>query len=402
MNVFLARQPILDVKQRIRAYEILYRSGYTNHYSAADPDEASSVVVLDTFQHLGLDSLTGGNPAFINFSSRLLAMDIATLFPSKYLVIELLESVESSPEVLEKCRELKAAGYTIALDDFVYTASSEPFLEVADIVKVDFQAADCSELADLVAVLQSRGLTMLAEKVENWEELELARDLGFTMFQGYYFSRPEIVTAKRLLPLQLICLELIAAVNRPEMDYKEVTAIISRDLSLTYSLLRLVNSAAFFPRHRIESVQQALVFLGEKEIKKWVSLIAMQQMRTTKLDAPVITSLVRGRFSELLADKTHLREKSGALFLSGLFSMLDVLLQRPMEMILEEVHAPPEVQQLLLEGSGPYEDIGSLVFAYEQGRWGDMEQYATRLRLEPEVVTQAYIEAIRWCPGSLD
>lgn len=129
--MFLARQPILDVKQRIRAYEILYRSGYTNHYLAADPDEASSIVVLDTFQHLGLDSLTGGSPAFINFSSRLLEMDIATLFPARYLVIELLETVDCRPEVLQKCRELKALGYTIALDDFVYSSSSEALLGVS-------------------------------------------------------------------------------------------------------------------------------------------------------------------------------------------------------------------------------------------------------------------------------
>mgnify|MGYP000856083559 FL=1 len=155
MNVFLARQPILDVKQRIRAYEILYRSGYTNHYLAADPDEASSIVVLDTFQHLGLDSLTGGSPAFINFSSRLLEMDIATLFPARYLVIELLETVDCRPEVLQKCRELKALGYTIALDDFVYSSSSEALLGVADIVKIDFQAADSSQLRWLVPELKA-------------------------------------------------------------------------------------------------------------------------------------------------------------------------------------------------------------------------------------------------------
>jgi len=400
--VFLARQPILDVKQRIRAYEILYRSGYTNHYLAADPDEASSIVVLDTFQHLGLDSLTGGSPAFINFSSRLLEMDIATLFPARYLVIELLETVDCRPEVLQKCRELKALGYTIALDDFVYSSSSEALLGVADIVKIDFQAADSSQLRWLVPELKARRLTLLAEKVESWEELRLACELGFTMFQGYYFSRPEIVTAKRLLPLQMICLELIRAVNQRPLDFRHVAGIVSRDLSLTYSLLRLVNSAAFSPRHRIESVQQALVFLGETEIKKWVSLLALQHMRTTKLDAPVVTSLVRGRFAELLAEQTHLREKSGALFLSGLFSMLDVLLQRPLDLILEEIGAPPEVRQLLLEGTGPYRDIGSLVLAYEQGRWGDMEEYATRLQLAAETVTQAYIEAIQWCPGSLE
>lgn len=398
MNVFLARQPILDEKQHVRAYEIFHRSGFTNYYQAPDPDEASSIVVLDAFQHLGLHSLTAGNPAFINFSSRLLELGVATLFPTQYLVVELLESVEGTKEILDKCWELKRAGYTLALDDFELNKGTEPLLEVAEIVKIDFHKTKLSELLAVLPVLKGRRLTLLAEKVESWEELNQAKDLGFTLFQGYYFSRPEIVTAKRLVPLQLICFELIKTVSEPELDLELISTTISKDLSLTYSLLRLVNSAAFFRRHRIESVKQALVLLGEREIKKWVSLLAMQQMQAKKHDAPVVTSLVRGRFAELLAQHTHLREKSGALFLSGLFSMLDVLLQRPLEQILEEIHAPSEIREMLLYGTGPYADLKGLVWSYEQGNWGDMEVYATRLKLEPETVTQAYLDAVRWCP----
>lgn len=399
MNVFLARQPILDVKHNIRAYEIFYRSGFTNHYTGIDPDQATSKVIINTFQDLGLESLTSGNPAFINFSSTLLEMNIATLFPSKYLVVELLETVVENEYVLEKCKDLKNRGYTLALDDFVYTSQSEPFLDVADIVKIDFITTERRQLEDWLPALKQRNLTLLAEKVETWDELQSAKNLGFTMFQGYYFSRPEIVTVKRLLPLQLTCFELINQVNQNEIDLDLLTATISKDLALTYSLLRLVNSAAFFRRHTIESVKQALVLLGEIEIKKWVTLIALQEMSMTNLGAPVVTSLVRGRFAELLAKKTRFKDKSGTLFLAGLFSMLDALLQRPLQLILEEIKAPIEIQELLLKGRGPYQDVGKLILAYEQGKWEDVELHARKLELESAAVCEAYLEALNWCPA---
>lgn len=169
MNVFLARQPILDEKQHVRAYEIFHRSGFTNYYQAPDPDEASSIVVLDAFQHLGLHSLTAGNPAFINFSSRLLELGVATLFPTQYLVVELLESVEGTKEILDKCWELKRAGYTLALDDFELNKGTEPLLEVAEIVKIDFHKTTLSELMAVLPILKRRRLTLLAEKVESWK-----------------------------------------------------------------------------------------------------------------------------------------------------------------------------------------------------------------------------------------
>ena len=398
MNVFLARQPILDKDQKVLAYEIFYRSGLDNVYTGNDHDEATSKVIIDTFHNLGLDSLTAGKPAFINFSTALLEQEVATLFPSDQLVVEVLECVRGSEEVLEKCRQLKAAGYTIALDDFVFNEDSEPFLDVADIVKIDLLVTARGEVPEVVRRLKDRNLILLAEKVETYEAFRHAAELGFKLFQGYFFSRPEMVTAKALAPLHLICLELIAEANQEELDLSKLADIISRDVSLSYSLLRLANSAIFARRHPTKTVKDALVYLGQREIRKWVSLIALQRMCSTDLEAPVITSLVRGRFAELIAAKTRFREAKGTLFLCGLFSLLDVLLQRPLLQILEEVGAPEETIELLIHRRGPYKEIGRLMIAYEYGQWEEVEVSSQKLNLPTFEVAQAYLDALEWCP----
>ena len=398
MNVFLARQPILDDKHNVLAYEIFYRSGFTNVYTGRDDDEATSKVIIDTFHNLGLDVLTSGKPAFINFSVGLLEQQVATLFPTEKLVVEVLESVRGTEEVLVKCRELKEFGYTLALDDFVYNEDNEPFLDIADIVKVDFLTADNQELEAVVNRLKKRDVLLLAEKVETHEALKLAQDLGFTLFQGYYFSRPEIVTAKALAPLHLVCFELISEAHRDEIDIDRMADIICRDVSLSYSLLRLANSAAFARRNPTKTVKQALVFLGQREIKKWVSLIALQRMSHTRLEAPVVTSLLRGRFAEQLAGHTEYKDVKGTLFLCGMFSLLDVLLQRPLGNVLEEIHAPLAMIDLLVHGKGPYQDFWRLVLAYERGQWDEVEEGARRLGLDVALVTRAYLDALEWCP----
>jgi c-di-GMP-related signal transduction protein len=400
MHVFLARQPILDKKQRILAYEVFYRSGFANVYTGDDHDGATSKVIIDTFHNLGLCSLTSGKPAFINFPATLLKKEVATLFPSEQLVVEVLESVTGSKEVLEKCRELKAAGYTLALDDFVYSEDSEPFLDLADIVKIDLLVTDASKLRETVNRLQNSKVRLLAEKVETYEAFQMAAEHGFTMFQGYFFSRPEMVLAKALAPFHLVCLQLIVEASKDEVELDRLTDIISRDVSLSYSLLRLANSAVFARRHPTKTVKQALVYLGQKEVRKWVSLIALQRMCKTELQAPVITSLIRGRFAELIAAETSFAAAKGTLFLCGLFSLLDVLLQRPLMDILEEIKAPSEVMDLLVHGKGPYKELGALVLAYERGHWDKVQMYSKKLDMAPELVAKAYLQAVEWCPQS--
>jgi|LSQX01.3.fsa_nt_gb EAL and modified HD-GYP domain-containing signal transduction protein len=399
MDVFLARQPIFDLNQEVYAYEVLYRSGISNAFSGeVDDDAASSKVILDTFQNFGLETITSGKPAFINFSSTLIEKDIATLLSPEYLVVEVLERVDPSPKVIKGIRDLRDLGYKIALDDFVYSRPFEPLLDLADIVKVDFQNTSLFEIKKLRARLLTRNAKLLAEKIETWEEFRLAKEQGFILFQGYYFQKPEMLTTTSLTPLEINHLQLVAEVNRDEVDFMEVAKIISTDLAFTYNLLKLINSAAFRSRERINSIQQAVVMLGEKELRKWITLIVLQGMSVSTMSEPVGVSLVRGRFAQLLAQRTRLREHQDALFMTGLFSMLDVLLQRPLETILNDVHAPEEVKDALLHNSGPYKEICSTVMAYEKGDWGKIAHNVETLNLDGSTLADSYMEAIQWYP----
>lgn len=396
MTVFLARQPILDANLNVYGYELFYRSGFTNHYTGINADEASSEVIMDTFQNLGLSNLTDGKPAFINFSTMLLEKEVATLFPATDLIIEILETVPIKAEIVENCRRLRAQGYTIVLDDFAYQENLLPLLDLAQIIKIDLQALNGSALEDAVKPLRKPKYTLLAEKVETWEEFRLALVSGFHLFQGYFFNKPEIITGKRLNPTQLNCLRLISTLNRPEFDFSELADIISRDLSLSFSLIKLVNSAAFAKRQDISSIRHALVYLGEEEIRKWVSLIALQRLSVVKPEAAFTTSIVRARFLELLAAQTKWRLFKERLFLAGLFSLLDVLLQKPLEEILIEMGASAPMQELLLHGAGPFKDLWGVALAYERGRWHGIEKRALALGLTPQNLSHAYLEAVQW------
>lgn len=399
MNVFLARQPIFDLNREVYAYEILYRSGSQNSFTGeVEDDKASSKVVFDTFQSFGLENLTGGKPAFINFPATLIHEEIATLFPREYLVVELLETVAPTPKIVEKCRKLKEAGYLIALDDFIYKPQYEPLVELADIIKVDFLQSSIRDILKLKTVLKNRKVTLLAEKVETWNEFHMAVDLGFELFQGYFFSKPEIVTTGSLSPLEINYFQLISKVNQEVIDFQELADIITRDVSLTFNLLKLVNSSYFGQRTDIKSAKHALIFLGEREIRKWITLISLQGMASGGFSEQVSISLIRARFAELLAQVTDLHTHQEELFLTGLFSMLDVLLKRDMPTILEEVPVPPAVEEALLHGTGPFEDILRAVLAYEQGGWDRIEASAKDLRIEPAVLGRAYLEALQWHP----
>ena len=399
MNVFLARQPVFNKNEEIVGYELLYRSNEENVFKGAlDGDEASSKVIFAAFQDFGLHNITSGLPAFINFPAKLIEEEVATLFSKDYLVVEILETVAPTPFIVEKCRALREAGYHLALDDFVYSRRMEPLLDLASIVKVDFRANTLFDIKKIRARTLLKDCVLLAEKIETWEDFRRAKAHGFTLFQGYFFEKPEVLTTKSLTPLELNYFQLVAAINEDEVDFGEVARLISMDVALTYNLLKLVNSAAFGQRHRLSSLKQALVVLGQHEIKKWVTLIALQGLSSRKMDGAVGLSLVRARFAQLLAQKTALKSEENSLYLTGLFSMLDVLLQRPLELILEEIHAPEETKECLLHGTGPYVEACNAIMAYEKGEWDKVEQSARRLNLDSSAISESYLQALQWHP----
>lgn len=396
MEVFLARQPIFDLNQNVNAYEILYRSGFKNNFNGIDGDKASREVIFNTFQTFGIENLTNGKPVFINFTENLINDDTATLFSKDFLVVEILEDVLPNERVIEKSKVLKEMGYKIALDDFVYKPEYEGLIELADIIKIDFLISNREEIEKVSKDLKNRNIELLAEKVETRKEFEYAKSLGFSLFQGYFFSKPEIVLSKKLQPIKTTFLQLVNKVNENEIDFNVISKIVSMDLALTYNLLKLVNSAAFGFRYRIESVKHALVALGEREIKKWIYLIVVNSMGKDQPDELTRLSLIRARFNELIALNTRYSRDSEEFFLVGLFSLLDVILQRPMEEVLDELKVTNRVKNALIHGKGELGIIYKMILFYEIGDWDEFLLHAKELKIEPSIVTNAYMESLLW------
>ena len=396
MEIFLARQPIFDPDQNVVAYEILYRSGLVNAYDGTDGDVASGQVLYNSFHTFGIKNLTNGKPVFVNFTEELINNEIATLFPTDLLVVEILEDIAPKEEIIANSKLLKEKGYKIALDDFVYSEEYEGLIELADIIKIDFLISTREEIVRVSKDLISRNIILLAEKVETREEFEFAKALGFTLFQGYFFSKPEILKTKKLQPIKATALQLVDEVNKAEVNFNNLTSIISRDLSLTYNLLKLVNTPAFGFIHRIKSVRHALVGLGEMEIRKWIYLVVVSDMGDDRPSELTRLSLIRARFGELLVEQTRLKSQSENIFLVGMFSLLDVIINKPMEEILEEVQAPDPVKSALLNQSGELGNLYKLIIAYEKAEWDKVILFSEEFQINWQLISMAYMEATIW------
>ena len=301
MEQFIARQPILDSNMKLFGYELLFRNSLDNYFSGVDEDEATSRVIAGSTMLFGLESLLGNGKGFINFTKKALLRDYASVLPTKHIVVEILENVAPDAEVIDACRRLKKAGYLLALDDFVYDAQYDELLNMADIVKVDFLVSDVSERKRLAGAIGPRGVKMLAEKVETQEEFEQAREMGYHYFQGYFFSKPVIISKKDVPGFKINQLRMLQKVNEEEIDFDGLSDLIQADMSMVYKVLRLTNSAAFGLRNEVTSIRQALGFLGEKGIRKWASILLVAGLAQDKAQELVVSSLVRARFCELLS-----------------------------------------------------------------------------------------------------
>ncbi|HYM10988.1 MAG TPA: HDOD domain-containing protein [Bryobacterales bacterium] len=399
MEVFVARQAIFDRRLNVYAYELLFRSCSTDAFGAADGAVATSQVIANSFFSIGVEKILGGKRAFINFPRELLIDERASALPQHLAVIEILETVEPDAEVIAACRHLKAQGYLLALDDFVNHARYAPLVELADIIKVDFRVTAPSERKSLCERYGNSGIRMLAEKVETRDEFEQARAMGYCYFQGYFLSRPALF-ARRVAPgFKLNYLRLLREMRHCDLELSRIEGLILCDISLSYKLLRYVNSAAFTWSYRIESIRQALVLLGEQEIRKWVSLVALLELAVDKPDELVVTAILRGRFCELLAGRVGLASRKSELFLIGMFSLLDAIMDRPLEELLTEISLRDDVIDVLL-GRSPASDrvssAYSLVRAYEAGDWAELATLADRLGLPKDQIPEIYFDSVSW------
>ena len=390
---FVARQPILTSDEKVFGYELLFRDGVDDYFRNPDADMASRST-LSTSMLIGLDVLCDGRRAFINVTRDVLLKDYITLLPSSQTVVEILESVPADDVVRAACQRLKEAGYLIALDDFTVDDPRESLTDLADIIKVDLRATPPEKAAALVKRHGPWRCRILAEKVETREEFVAAKKLGFVYFQGYFFRRPETLNTHEIPANQVNYLRMWQAVARPELDIREVEQVIKGEASLCYRLLRYMNSAAFGFGQEIHSVRHALSLLGEREVRRWIRLVATLGAGQGKASDLVLSARVRARFCELLSPSVKAGESD--LFLMGLLSLMDSILEIPMVRVLENVPVDQESKAVLMGGTSRLLPFYQLMLAQESGAWETSRELARQLGLSESEVAKKHWEAMQW------
>jgi c-di-GMP-related signal transduction protein len=385
-NVFIARQPIFNRDLLVTGYELLFRGANENVAIISDHDEATSTVVMNAFTEIGLDNVVGDRRAWINVSRDFLLEGFARTLPRTRVVLELLENQYVDGALLEALEDHRAHGYEIALDDFAGNKEMLAVLPHVDIVKVDLLGRDPAAVAEDYQRLAGHGLTILAEKVETREEYDRCLELGFDMFQGYFFCKPERMEAQGVAPNKLSMLQLVAALQDPRIEIAELETLVSRDIALSYRLLRYINSAFFGLRREVDSISRALMLLGIANVKRWATLSIFAGVDEKPREL-IETALVRARFCELAGDGNK-----DQLFTLGLFSVVDALMDAPMEDVLSSMPFPDEMRAALIGHSGPKGELLATAVSFERGTFAPPnEQFAT-----------AYLEAIEWATHAAD
>lgn len=388
---FVARQPIFDRSQNVFGYEILFRHGFENYFQA-DP-ELAALSTLDSSLLFGIDTLCDHRRAFMNCTREVLLKDLITLLPPSQSVAEILESVEPEDRVIAACKRLKAAGYLIALDDFAPNDPRMPLVEFADIIKVDIRSTQPGERAGMMRRFRSMKCKMLAEKLETPQEFHQARDMGFAYFQGYFFCHPEIVIGREVPASRLHYMLLLEIVSRTEVDMQELEKMLKQEASISYRLLRYLNSPLFGFSLEIKSIRHAMAVLGERELRRWVWLVVAVGAAEQACSELVLMALARGRFCELLASRLQLGTD---LFLMGMLSTMDAILELSMEALLEQLPVDHATKAVLLGQNSNLRPLYRLMLAQESGEWSGASELAKQLKLRDEEVASAWFQALQW------
>jgi c-di-GMP-related signal transduction protein len=389
----IARQPIFNTDRSVEAYELLFRDGEENRFTGTDLEHASRSTT-DTAARVGLDLLSDGCSVFLNCTHDLIVSGYLKVLPPQVTVVEVLESVVPDRELVEACRRLKGCGYRIALDDFVDNVAWAPLIEIADVIKVDFRLSSPATRARVVERYANPQRRLLAEKVETYEEFDVAAKLGYTLFQGFFFCQPNLLSTRRVPAAHPRHLELLKALSKPALDLRELECLIKSDPALCYRLLHYLNSPLFYLRSEIRSILHGLVLLGETELRKWLLLVCAVTASDSSNPELINAALVRARFAELLAPHTGL--SAPTLFVLGLLSLMDVILEKPRHVMLQEIAVPSEARAALLGTRNAYACCHELTLAYEAADWPRCDQLRRKLKITAQALRSAYLEAVRW------
>lgn len=398
MNVFFARQPILDLNNNTYGYELLYRNqAGINEYTGENGDVSTADVINNAFFSDNMSSLLDNKKAFVNFTGNLIKRGVPKMISSEILVIEILESVFVDDELIEKCKELKELGYTIALDDFVYNPEKETLFQLADIIKLDFRTPkEQIERTALHCIAAKK--TMLAEKVETQFEMEYAKRLGCSYMQGYFFAKPLIMTQRANTPMARTFLQLLGLVYSVNPSIEDIATVISTDAVLTIRLLRLINIMCSDTGNKISTIHQALVMLGFEKLKEWIYLVGLQRLQRETPDELIKLALFRAKFCERLSKMVpaayiHTKE----LYLMGLMSIVvGTTDEMNVDRVLDELPVSDNIRKGLLQEGGLFSDIFGLVLAYEQAEWDLVDDFTIKYMIDDKQLASEYVGCVKF------
>ena len=389
-DIYIGRQAIFNRKMEVYAYELLYRSGETNSATFNDPDLATTQVTLNTIIEMGLNKIINQSKAFINITRNFLVGNYPILLPPERTVIEIPENVTTDEELLVALNVLHKAGYTIALDDVMELDRIIPYQNIATIVKLDLKLIDRQKLPELIRLVKAHGFLVLAEKVETMEEFKLCHNLGVDYFQGYFLCKPHIIQDKKMESSRLVLMQSLSMIQDPKTTFSDLEQILAQDVSLCFKLLRLTNSGYYSFISEVKSIRQAISLIGLETVRGWLSLLMMMQFNDKPVELTNI-ALQRAHMAESLA-KIHKHPQPEVCFLVGLFSVLDALLDQPMEKVVNELNLSNPVSTALLYYEGLPGYILEMVINYEKGEWTNVK-YPNML---VETISNIYFDSIKW------
>ena len=396
MDIFIARQPIFNNRLEIYGYELFYRNSLNNKADFNDENIATSSVIVNSLMLLGLETISDNKLSFINFTESLIKEETPTIFTPDSLFIEILEDIIPTEDFIKACINLKNQGYKFALDDYILENYNESLLKVVDIVKVDFVQTTKDERVKIAKQLEPFNVKLLAEKVETYDEFEEAKEFGYTYFQGYFFEEPQVIENKDIEESFQTYIRILKELNKSIPEFSSITQVIETDVSLAYKVLKLVNSPAFSARSRVTSLNQALVRLGFREIRKVVSILMLRNVNPNKPTELVRTSLIRAKLAEYIAIAMDNRNRSSEYFILGLFSTIDALMDQPMEKIMNDLPLEKDLKDALLGNKNLFKDVLDIMKLYEKGYWEVVIRRCEAIGLDDHMLPTLYLDALSW------
>lgn len=396
MFAYVARQPIVDTSQQLYAYELLFRDGEKNSFPNISPDEATSRILAASHLNVGLEAVTNGALAFINFHTDTLLHRFPTSLDPKNVVIEITETVDVSDELVDACQQIKAQGYRLALDDYDLEEKWQQLLPLISIVKFDITTVTDEQIRETVPVLKAHNIELVAERVETREQFHYYRQLGFDYFQGYFFARPEVIRHRKMSSSSASMLELLKESTAAQLNIENINTILERDVSLSYLLLRFINNPTVNKRNQITSLKHAMNFMGESEVRKFIALLSLANLSDGQPGEIFSMSLVRARFCELILVAMKDKSKQNSGFLTGMLSLIDTLMEQEMRELVNKLPLPDEVSAALCGENNHLKQCLQLATAFERGQWGIVRAISTRFGLTQKQLHEIYTSALSW------